>query len=111
LEPAAAARCVITGAHTFNFNAIVCSFLEQHALVQLPATGESEAPEVLARAMRDLLADGDERRRIGLNARAALEQNRGATSRTVEMLAPLFKQKPEVSNRMPVKDKVLTSNL
>jgi len=41
LEPAAAARCIVTGAHTFNFSSIIRDFLERDALVQLPALTEA----------------------------------------------------------------------
>ncbi len=97
LEPAAAARCIITGAHTFNFKAVVKSFLELDALVQLPALDATHATDALARVMTDLLADDARRRRLGSNARAALDQNRGATARTVEMLAPLLEQSSNVN--------------
>jgi 3-deoxy-D-manno-octulosonic-acid transferase len=90
LEPAAAGVCTVTGAHTFNFKAVVEAFLEAGALLQLPALSEHEAPAALANVLRELLADGERRRGLGLRARAVLEQNRGATSRTVELLAELF---------------------
>lgn len=90
LEPAGFARCIVTGAHTFNFKAIIRDFLEREALVQLPELSDEEASDALARAFQDLLEDDDRRREIGARARAALEQSRGATARTVEMLAALF---------------------
>jgi 3-deoxy-D-manno-octulosonic-acid transferase len=96
LEPALSARAVVTGAHTSNFKTIVAALLEQRALVQLPDTDDDEAPRVLARALRELLGDEAKRRRTGERARAVLEQNRGATARTVELLAPLMGQKLEV---------------
>jgi 3-deoxy-D-manno-octulosonic-acid transferase len=111
LEPAASARCIVTGAHTFNFTSIVHSFLEQDALVQLPAVDEAEAPEVLAQALLDLLADDARRLSTGARARAALEQSRGATARTIEMLAPILEQKSDVKGPMPVKRESLTSGL
>ncbi|MGB8507252.1 MAG: 3-deoxy-D-manno-octulosonic acid transferase [Pyrinomonadaceae bacterium] len=111
LEPATAARCIVTGAHTSNFGEIVRTFLEQSALVQLPAVEADAAPEVLSRVLSDLLADDDTRRRMGLNARATLDQNRGATSRTVRMLSPLFQERHGSEDRMSLPDKVLTSDL
>jgi 3-deoxy-D-manno-octulosonic-acid transferase len=92
LEPAGAARCIVTGAHTSNFTAIVEAFLERDALVQLPALPDEEAPGALAEVFRDFLSDDVRRRAMGERARAALDENRGATARTVEMLTPLFKQ-------------------
>jgi 3-deoxy-D-manno-octulosonic-acid transferase len=99
LEPALAARAVVTGAHTSNFKAIVETFLEHDALVQLPDAEGSEAGRLLARALRELLEDDAKRLRAGERARAVLEQNRGATARTVEMLAPIMEQRSEVKGQ------------
>jgi 3-deoxy-D-manno-octulosonic-acid transferase len=90
LEPAAAGACVVTGAHTANFKAIVEAFLEADALIQLPAVAETDAPSVLAHALQELLANDERRLTIGANARAALEKNRGATARTIKLIAPLI---------------------
>ena len=90
LEPAGHARCVVTGAHTFNFTAIIRDFLKRDALVQLPPLPQRDAPAALAQVFRDLLGDEPRRRRVGENARRALEESRGATARTVKMLAPVF---------------------
>ncbi|HEX6183103.1 MAG TPA: 3-deoxy-D-manno-octulosonic acid transferase [Pyrinomonadaceae bacterium] len=111
LEPALEARAVVTGAHTSNFKAIVAALLERGALVQLPrAEGEAAARE-LARALRELLDDEAKRRRTGERARAALEENRGATARTIELLAPLLEERLEVKGQRLVEEKTLTSNL
>jgi 3-deoxy-D-manno-octulosonic-acid transferase len=91
LEPAAAARCVVTGAHTFNFADIVRQFRDRDALVQLPDLPDASAASELARVLKDLLTDDERRRALGSRALAALEQNRGATARTVEFVAPLFR--------------------
>ena len=93
LEPAAAARCVVTGLHTFNFKEIVRRFKELDALIQLPAISDESSADELARVMKELLADDARRREIGARARAALEQNRGATERTVEFIAPLLESR------------------
>jgi 3-deoxy-D-manno-octulosonic-acid transferase len=90
LEPALASRPVVTGAHTSNFKAIVETFLEHEALVQIPEAEGAEAARLLANALRELLGDDAKRLRAGESARAVLEQNRGATARTVEMLAPIM---------------------
>ena len=96
LEPAAAARCIVTGAHTFNFSSITRDFLERDALIQLPALDDRDAPSALAQIFRELLNTDERRRRTGERARAALEQNRGATDKTVEHLAPLIEQMSDV---------------
>jgi 3-deoxy-D-manno-octulosonic-acid transferase len=90
LEPASYARCIVTGAHTFNFKSIIREFFERDALVQIPDVTDDEAPTVLARVLGELLHDSERRERMGDNALAALVENRGATERTIEMLAPIF---------------------
>jgi 3-deoxy-D-manno-octulosonic-acid transferase len=111
LEPALAARAVVTGAHTSNFKSVVAALLEQGALVQLPDAVEADAARALARALGGLLEDETKRRLMGERARAVLEQNRGATARTVEMLAPILEQRLEVSGQRLVEENTLTSNL
>ncbi|MCA1616050.1 MAG: 3-deoxy-D-manno-octulosonic acid transferase [Acidobacteria bacterium] len=90
IEPAAAARCVLTGAHTFNFTDIVRQFRERDALLQLPDLPDPRAAEELARVLAALLSDDERRRAIGERARRALDESRGATARTVELVAPLI---------------------
>jgi 3-deoxy-D-manno-octulosonic-acid transferase len=99
LEPALAARCIITGPHTSNFKAIIETFLEHEALVQLPHVADEEAAPLLSRALRELLEDDAKRLRAGERARAVLEQNRGATARTVELLAPIMEKRSEDKGR------------
>ena len=97
LEPAAAGACIITGAHTANFAAIMRAFLDAQALVQLPPLPETEIPAVLAQTCVELLTNDERRLSLGENARAALERNRGATERTINMLAPLLGTPPDHS--------------
>ncbi|HEX8118905.1 MAG TPA: hypothetical protein VF521_16625, partial [Pyrinomonadaceae bacterium] len=112
LEPALDARAVVTGPHTSNFKSIVAALLERDALVQLPhAEDRQTAARGLARALRELLEDDVKRRRTGERARAVLEANRGATARTVELLAPLLGKRLEVRGRRLVEETTLTSNL
>jgi 3-deoxy-D-manno-octulosonic-acid transferase len=90
LEPAAHARCIVTGAHTFNFAAIVRDFHERQALLQLPGMDARQATPALARIFQELLTDEERRRAYGARALAALAESRGATARTIELLAPLL---------------------
>ncbi len=90
LEPAAAGACIVTGAHTANFKAIMRVFVAADALVQLLPLTESEAVEALTTVFTKLLADDEQRRALAARARQLLEQNRGATERTVEMLAAIL---------------------
>jgi 3-deoxy-D-manno-octulosonic-acid transferase len=98
LEPAAAGTCIITGPQTANFSAIIRAFLDAEALVQLPLLPETELSEALAQTCAELLTNDERRLGLGENARAALEQNRGATERTINMLAPLLTIKPDRSS-------------
>lgn len=112
LEPALAARCVVTGPHTSNFKEIVRAFREEDALVQLPEhAGEDEAAGALARAFGELLRDDARRHLVGERARAVLERNRGATARTVELLSPIIEQRSGVRGQRPVGAASLTSDL
>lgn len=93
LEPASAGRATIVGSHTHNFAQIVGDFLARGALIQLPETkDESEAADLLAREVFELLTDDARRDELGQNARRALDENRGATARTVDFIAPLLKE-------------------
>jgi 3-deoxy-D-manno-octulosonic-acid transferase len=101
LEPAAAGACIITGPHTANFTAIMRAFLDARALVQLPLLPQAEVAGALAETCAELLTDEHKRRSFVENARAALEENRGATMRTIKMLAPLL----NASSNQSVKNK------
>jgi 3-deoxy-D-manno-octulosonic-acid transferase len=92
LEPAAVGACIVTGAHTANFAAIMRAFLERDALVQLPPLMEALAAPALAEVFIGLLTDEERRRGLGRRARLVFEQNQGATERTVEVLARLLGQ-------------------
>jgi 3-deoxy-D-manno-octulosonic-acid transferase len=90
LEPAAVGACVVTGGHTHNFQAIVETFVKANAIVQIPSMPEAEAPAELATVISELLADPARRERIGALAQNLVNQNRGATHRTVRLLEPLL---------------------
>jgi 3-deoxy-D-manno-octulosonic-acid transferase len=112
LEPAVDARAVVTGPHTSNFKSIVAALLERDAVVQLPDAQEPQAAaRELADALRRLLDDEVTRRRTGERARAVLEENRGATARTLELLAPLLKQTSNVKSQVLVKEKTVASDI
>ncbi len=97
LEPASAGACIITGPHTANFAAIMRAFLDARALVQLPLLPETAVAAALAQAFGEVLTDDQLRLRLVENARATLEENRGATERTVRLLAPLLAATPDRS--------------
>ncbi|HEY5885430.1 MAG TPA: 3-deoxy-D-manno-octulosonic acid transferase [Pyrinomonadaceae bacterium] len=98
LEPAAAGTCVVTGSYTHNFQAIVQTFSKGDALVQLQARSESEAGEELTTVISDLLADPARRTAIAARAKVLVNENRGATQRTVDWLSPLLLSSPKIVN-------------
>jgi len=90
LEPAASAACVVTGAHTTNFSAIVSAFVAAEAVIQLADVSIQQAPSELANVFAVLLADRVGRHRTGARAQDLCKSNRGATMRTIDLLAPLL---------------------
>jgi 3-deoxy-D-manno-octulosonic-acid transferase len=90
LEPAAVGACVITGAHTFNFQLIVETFVNSGAIIQLPRMSYSEATVELANVISDLLAHSTRREKLGNRARQLVDDNRGATERSLELLASML---------------------
>lgn len=90
LEPAASAACVVTGAHTANFSAIVSAFVAAEAVVQVADVSMQAAAAELAKCFTGLLADQAGRHQMGARAKALCESNRGATNRTIDLLAPIL---------------------
>jgi 3-deoxy-D-manno-octulosonic-acid transferase len=101
LEPAAEGVCVITGPHTDNFAAIIQTLLNEDALVQLKEVAISEAAKQLAATIKELLNDETRRREIGQRAMAVCDSNRGATNRTMQILAKLLSSRPPVNEPVP----------
>ncbi|MCC6329985.1 MAG: 3-deoxy-D-manno-octulosonic acid transferase [Acidobacteria bacterium] len=93
LEPAAAGKAIITGYHTHNFEAVVRTFIGNNALIQLPdKTGEQIVDELFL-AVSDLLENEADRHSLGVNAAAVMNANRGATAKTVELLAGILESR------------------
>lgn len=90
LEPAAVGACVLTGAHTYNFREIVKAFVQAEAIVQLPAMPDSEIELALEKMFVTFLSDQHIRRLMGERARQLVNQNRGATERTMALLKELL---------------------
>ncbi|MFI5114072.1 MAG: 3-deoxy-D-manno-octulosonic acid transferase [Terriglobales bacterium] len=87
LEPALYGVPVLTGNHYENFRDIVDFFLSRNAV---RVVGVAELPL----AFMELIDNREERERLGQNALAALESQRGATARTVNALVPLLSKGP-----------------
>jgi 3-deoxy-D-manno-octulosonic-acid transferase len=91
LEPAAAGKAVVTGAHTHNFHAIVDQMEEAGALVQLPdARATSMATPHITKVFAKLLASPEARAELGRRAKQLISENQGAAERTVKLLEPLL---------------------
>jgi len=95
LEPAAVGAAVITGANTFNFKEIVETFVEAEAVIQLPPLSGPDAAVELANTIRRLLTNPDEAAELGTRAMNLVNQNRGATDRTLDGLRTLLGSFPK----------------
>jgi 3-deoxy-D-manno-octulosonic-acid transferase len=100
LEPAAVGACVITGAHTQNFQLIVETFVKARAVVQLQPMSESDATVELANVMLQLLADPAKRTRLGELAFSLVNENRGATERTLQLLSNILSNPASAPKRV-----------
>jgi 3-deoxy-D-manno-octulosonic-acid transferase len=84
LEPAALGLAVLTGPYHFNSKDIAALMLSRGAALQVAG------PRDLAAVLRRLLADADERHRIGAIGRHIVESNRGSVARLLEIIEPLL---------------------
>jgi 3-deoxy-D-manno-octulosonic-acid transferase len=98
IEPAAAGAAVISGPHTFNFQLIVETFLKADAIVQLPPLSDWKATMDLATVISELLANPGRRLELGTRARELVNENRGATERTIQSLAPILVRPANVND-------------
>jgi 3-deoxy-D-manno-octulosonic-acid transferase len=83
LEPAYWSKAITFGPHMENFRDTANLFLEAGAAIQI------RTPEELAHTAW-LLENSEARRRLGASARQVLEQNSGATARTLDCLRELL---------------------
>jgi 3-deoxy-D-manno-octulosonic-acid transferase len=90
LEPALARCAIVTGFYTMNFSDIVKEFLRQEALIQLPELSEKQIPAKLSEVFSELLQNAELRRKLSVNAQGVMQENRGATRKTIENLKPLL---------------------
>ena len=94
LEPAAAGKAIVTGPFTANFDEIVKMFLDNDAIQQTSTVPQDfQNPERLYEHFIDLLRDKQLRDKLGRNALAVMNANRGATRKTIEELAKLVGEK------------------
>ena len=81
IEPAGYGAAVLFGPNTWNFKDIT------EALLSLDAARVVSGPDELREAIRQLLCHPDEAHRMGQAARAFVAAQRGATLRTVDLIA------------------------
>jgi len=84
LEPAVHGKPIVFGHHMENFAEIADAFLRSQAALQV--SSQAELSTVVVR----LLGDPVERARLGAAARALVEANRGAKTRTLDAIADLL---------------------
>ena len=80
LEPAAQGKAVVFGPHVMNFSQEVALLAAAGGCRQVADVNELKV------ALREILADGEARARMGEAARQAVEAQRGATRMTLEAL-------------------------
>jgi len=86
IEPAALGKAMIFGPNMQNFASIVQALLRANAAVQVPSSAQLEE------AMADLLADDARRTQLGARALQVVQENLGATQRTVEMIVDTLRK-------------------
>jgi 3-deoxy-D-manno-octulosonic-acid transferase len=84
LEPAVFGKPIVFGPHMQNFAEIAQAFLESGAAIQV------RSPRELESVLLDLLSDPVRRASLGAAARALVEANRGARSRSMSVIAQLL---------------------
>lgn len=94
LEPAAAGKAIVTGPHAHNFEAVVHELLANGALIQLPTLREEQYADELFDIFDELLKDVETRRRMGSMAAQVMKDNRGATVKTIDLLARMAGTSP-----------------
>jgi 3-deoxy-D-manno-octulosonic-acid transferase len=87
IEPAAFGAAVVFGPHVWNFRDTAARLVEAGAAWQVADGADLEA------AVRQLLADPGERRRLGEAARTFVLAHQGATEQTVTLLSEWMAQR------------------
>src|SRR6266542_37565 len=101
LEPAAVGAAIVTGAHTRNFDAIVKAFVKESAIIQLPSLPDSELQIELKHVFTQLLSDSLRRQELGQRAKTLVEENLGATERTLTLLDTIISSRNTPNRRSP----------
>jgi len=86
LEPASLSTPVVVGTHTFNFEEITVTLINEGGGLRI------DAPDELGEVVRNLLRDEPERKRMGLAARHVFESERGAVERVMKLIDRLLEE-------------------
>lgn len=86
LEPAALARPVLIGPHTFNFEEITLTLIREGGARRVPHAEE------LGHEVLELLRDARLRERMGRNARRVFDSERGAVGRVIALVDRLLEE-------------------
>ncbi len=81
IEPAALGKAMVFGPNMQNFTAIVRAFLAREAALQVPDAAGLES------TLAALLADDARRAEVGARALRVVQENLGATGRTVQLIS------------------------
>lgn len=84
IEPASLAKPIIFGKFTSNFQDVVKSFLEDSAAIQV------ENKEELESAIKSLIVNPKERKKLGLEAKETVSRNSGSSQRTVSLIRKII---------------------
>jgi 3-deoxy-D-manno-octulosonic-acid transferase len=84
LEPAVFGKPIVFGPHMHNFAEIARTFIDNRGAIQVHSAGELEATLV------ELLSDPVRRAGLGAAARALVEANRGARTKTLAVIAQIL---------------------
>ena len=84
LEPAVFGKPIVFGPHMHNFTEIARTFLDNGASIQV------RSPRELETVLLELLSDPVRRASLGAAARALVEANRGARTRSLSAIAQVF---------------------
>jgi len=84
MESAALGKCTIFGPHTFNFKQTVKALLAGEGAIEV------NDPDELFKILEKILGDTAYARKIAANGRKVIQQNQGATKRTVEAITGLL---------------------
>jgi 3-deoxy-D-manno-octulosonic-acid transferase len=86
LEPAALARPVLVGPHTFNFEEITLTLIREGGARRVPHA------EQLGMEVLELLRDGRLRERMGRDARRVFDSERGAVGRVMKLVDDILQE-------------------